>query len=142
MNLLALEIQFIIYQWLILIYLENSFEKLKIFIFFLAKTIYIFIMKYIWKPLSLNELTQIIFNMELTHLGLEASAPYMGYYMRVDFLIWDNMKLALLLFILVISVFLIIFICFYLFFLLVVWLLLYLLLQPSRTLLSKRVELY
>ena len=27
----------------------------------------------IWRPPSLNELTQMIFNMELTHLGSEAS---------------------------------------------------------------------
>ena len=28
---------------------------------------------YKWKPPSLNELIQIVFNMELTHLGSEAS---------------------------------------------------------------------
>ena len=37
-----------------------------------AKNLYVKLY-FIWKPPSLNELTPIIFNMELTHLGTEAS---------------------------------------------------------------------
>ena len=33
----------------------------------------IFHKAYTWRPSSLSKLTPIIFNMELTHLGLEAS---------------------------------------------------------------------
>ena len=32
--------------------------------------------KYIWSPSSRSELTPMIFNMELTHLGSEASIYY------------------------------------------------------------------
>ena len=48
-----------------------------------------------WRPSSLSELTLIIFNTELTHLGSEASKSY-DEYLLITFLISIHRELSLL----------------------------------------------
>ena len=58
--------------------------------------------KYIWKPSSLSELTPTIFNMDLTHLGSEASTNNCLFLIFILFMInCDDNKLEEIAFIMV-----------------------------------------